>query len=148
MSATRFIVLSIALLLSSSIQASPKTEALGRCFADNTTGKDRKDLARWIFISMAAHPEIGSVAKASAKDGENAQRAAGALFTRLIADQCTKQLNAVMQSDGSDGIKIAFEHLGRMAMQELMAAPEVNASLTGFDRYIDKEKIDRAIKMK
>jgi hypothetical protein len=148
MSTTRFLALCIALLLSFSTQASPRTEALGRCLADNTTGKDRKDLARWIFIAMSAHPEIGSVAKASVKDGENAQRAAGALFTRLIADQCTKQLNSVMQSEGSDGIKIAFEHLGRMAMQELMAAPEVNASLTGFDRYIDKERIERAIKMK
>ena len=33
-------------------------EALSRCLADNTSGRDRKDLARWVFFAMAAHPEI------------------------------------------------------------------------------------------
>ena len=32
----------------------------------NTSGKDRKDLARWIFLAMAAHPEMKQHASANA----------------------------------------------------------------------------------
>ena len=43
-------------------QSTPAGDALGRCLADNTTGRGRKDLARWVFVSMAAHPEIRPLA--------------------------------------------------------------------------------------
>jgi hypothetical protein len=26
------------------------------CMADSSTGKDRKELARWIFVAMSSHP--------------------------------------------------------------------------------------------
>jgi hypothetical protein len=55
-------------------------------------------------------------------------------------------MNAVSQSEGMEGFKIAFENLGRLAMQELMSNQDVNVSLGGFTRYIDKEKVERAIK--
>jgi hypothetical protein len=41
---------------------------------------------------------------------------------------------------------MAFEHLGKMAMQELMSNQEVNAAMDGFVRYIDKEKLDKVLK--
>lgn len=144
----RLIALVAALLFNAGVQASPNTDALGRCLSNSTTGKDRKDLARWIFVGMSAHPEIGTVAKASAKDIETAQRTMGVLFTRLVADQCPREMNAVVQSDGSEGIKIAFEYLGKMAMQELMTNQEVNVAIGGFERYIDKARIDRVVKSK
>lgn len=148
MSISRFVALVVALLFVSGAQASPNSDVLGRCLSDNTTGKDRKDLARWIFVGMSAHPEIGVVARASHKDVEAAQRTMGTLFTRLVADQCSQQMNAVVQSDGTEGIKVAFEYLGRMAMQELMSNQEVNAAMGGFERYIDKVKVDRVVKSK
>src|SRR4051794_10732750 len=118
MSTARLALLVIAILFNTSVRASPNTDALARCLSDSTSGKDRKDLARWIFVGMSAHPEIGTVAKASAEDIEKAQRTMGTLFTRLIVDQCPREMNAVVQSEGSEGIKIAFEYLGKMAMQE------------------------------
>ncbi|HNI72944.1 MAG TPA: hypothetical protein PLX65_05380, partial [Accumulibacter sp.] len=101
-----------------------------------------------IYLAMSAHPEIGVLGKASPTDAENAQRTTANLFTRLIAEQCPSEMNAVMQSEGMEGAKIAFEYLGRMAMQELMTNPDVSASLSGFTRYIDKEKIERAFRPK
>lgn len=148
MSNARLAALVTALFFNVCAQASPNTDALGKCLSDNTTGKDRKDLARWIFVGMSAHPELGTVAKASPQNIEAAQRTMGSLFTRLIADQCSQQMNAVVQSDGSEGIKVAFEYLGRMAMQELMTNQEVNAAMGGFERYIDKEKVNKVVSPK
>ena len=38
--------------------ASTPIEATKTCLSDNTSGKDRKLLAKWIFLAMAAHPEF------------------------------------------------------------------------------------------
>lgn len=145
MSITRLAVLVVALLFNIGVHASPNTDALVKCLSDNTSGKDRKDLARWVFVAMAAHPEIAVVAKASPKDVEEAQRTTGVLVTRLIADQCPNQMSAVVQTDGSEGARIAFEYLGKLAMQELTSNQEVKAALGGFERYTDQEKINRVV---
>ncbi|HOL65756.1 MAG TPA: hypothetical protein PLB97_10560 [Accumulibacter sp.] len=146
MSVSRLVGCLIAVFFASAIQASPSTDALARCLSDSTSGKDRKDMARWIYLAMSAHPEIGVFGKAGPKEVEDVQRNMGVLFTRLVAEQCAPQMNAVSQSEGMEGFKIAFENLGRLAMQELMSNQDVNVSLGGFTRYIDKEKVERAIK--
>jgi hypothetical protein len=129
-------------------QASLSTDALAKCLSDNTTGKDRKDLARWVFVSMSTHPDMGSVARADAASITAAQRTVADLVTRLLADACAREAKVVVQSDGSSGMGLAFEYLGKVAMQELMSNREVNASISGFERYLDKGRIDRAIQTK
>lgn len=142
----RLVLLAIGLFFAMNIQASPNADALGRCLLDNTSGKDRKDLARWIYVAMSVHPELGSVAKARPQDIESAQRTMGALFTRLLADQCPAQVKAVAETEGGEGMKIAFEYLGKMAMQELMSNQDVSSTLSGFQRYIDKVKFEKTFK--
>lgn len=126
--------------------ASEATDALSRCLSDSTTGKDRKDLAKWIFVSMAAHPEIGPLAPTSAATTESTQRTMGALFTRLVADTCANEMRGAVKAQGPEGVKSAFEYLGKMAMQELMSNPQVTASFGGFERYVDKARLDRVLK--
>ena len=126
--------------------ASPSTDALGKCLSDSTTGKDRKDLATWVFVAMSAHPEIGPIAKASPEAIESAQRAAGTIFTRLIADACPSEMRAVVKSDGAQGLKVSFEFLGGMAMQELMSNAQVSSAFSGFERYVDKSKVEPVLK--
>lgn len=145
----RVVVVVLGLVVALSAHASPNTDALSQCLTDNTSGKDRKALARWIFVGMSAHPDVGeSIARASPKTIDLAQREMGALFTRLIGDQCSDQMKQVAREDGNSGIRIAFEQLGRMAMQELMSNSEVNAAMGGFERYLDKPKLDRVLKSK
>lgn len=147
MSTARLIIVLIGLLFAVGVQASPSTDTLAKCLLDNTTGKDRKDLAKWIFVAMSAHPEIGVIAKASPADAEAVQRTMGTLFTRLLAEQCAEPMRAVLRADGSNGVRVAFEYLGSMAMQELMTNQEVVASIGGFERFADRVKIDSALKL-
>lgn len=122
------------------------TDALGACLADSTTGKDRKDLAKWVFVGMGTHPEIQKIAKPSDADVEVIQQRMGALVTRLMADDCAKEMRTVVQQSGTEGVKVAFEYLGRFAMQELMTNQEVATSMGRFERYIDKSKVEKSIK--
>lgn len=55
---TKLVTIAFAVIITTPALAGPYTDALGSCLADNTTGKDRKELARWIFVAMSAHPEM------------------------------------------------------------------------------------------
>ena len=92
-------VLSAAVLtcLSFAATAGPATDTLGACLADNTTGKDRKDLAKWVFVSISVHPEMKGLTTATDADREQSDKTVAALLTRLITDSCLQQARAAQQ---------------------------------------------------
>jgi hypothetical protein len=125
------------------------TAALSSCVADNTSGKQRKELARWIFLAMAAHPDLKQYTSSEvASARELTDKSTAALFEILIADQCATQANAVFKEHGTPGLQVAFEALGRLAMQELMSNAELIAAMSAFERYIDSVKVNTALNKK
>lgn len=142
--------LALAAVLSASLFSTPASAAslvenASTCLADSTSGKDRKDLARWIFLAMASHPEIKSLSAATPEVADQASRAAGALFTRLLTENCATEIRALVKAEGTGAMKKAFEFLGQLAMQELMSNREVAGNLTAFERYVDVPKITQAL---
>lgn len=135
----------LAAAFASPATAGPYTDALGACLADSTTGKDRKELARWIFAAMSSHPEMRDLSALSAHGREQVFRSAGVLVTRLLSESCAQQARAAMKNEGPSSFEFAFGTLGRLAMQELMTNAEVRASVSGFERYVDRKKIDSTI---
>jgi|LakMenEpi03Aug12_release.lakeMendotaPanAssembly.Ray.scaffolds.fasta_scaffold795203_1 hypothetical protein len=129
-----------AILSPATLHASPEGEALGRCLADNTTGKDRKDLARWVFVSMAAHPEIKPLAAVPPTAADEAARDIARLFTSVLVERCPAQARSALRG-GSNGFEAAFGTLGQLAMTELMTDPDVNATLGAFERHLDRDKL-------
>lgn len=129
-----------AVLSPAALHASPEADALGRCLADNTTGKERKDLARWVFVSMAAHPEIKPLAAVPSTAADESARDIARMFTSVLVDRCPAQARAALRI-GSKGFESAFGTLGQLAMAELMTDPDVNATLGAFERYLDRGKL-------
>lgn len=125
--------------------ASPATDGLSTCFADNTTGKDRKDLARWIFLAISAHPEIRSLSAATEATRDDANKTMAALVTRLLTVNCGTQTKEVMASDGNAGVFASFRTLGEVAMRELIGNPEVTASVMGYAKYLDQKKLESVL---
>lgn len=126
-------------------QQNAEIAALGQCLGDNTTGKERKDLSKWMFLSMAAHPEIKPLAKASTAEFEQASRSTAAIFTRLIAESCVTEVRAAMKTGGSVALQMGFQVLGQLAMQELMTNTAVQGAISGFEQYVDRGKVNTAI---
>ncbi len=138
-----FVVL--LLLGAGSVSAQSTTDALSKCLAETTSGKDRKDLARWVFFAMASHPEIKQFTSPAAAAAEaNTHKVMADLFTRLLADSCLQQTQAAFKEGGAKAIEIAFQTLGQLAMQELMANPDVNASMSQFEKQLDQRKLAKA----
>ena len=125
-------------------------DALRTCVADNTTGKDRKDLAKWVFFAMAAHPEIRPYADAKVADAaDESARAMAALVTRLLTDSCVNEVKAVMSTgQGAQAVQLAFRTLGELAMQELMADKSVQDTMGSFGRYVDQAHLNQILAAK
>lgn len=121
--------------------ASPSSDALGACMADHTTGKDRKDMARWIFVTMSVHPALQDISKVSKDDINDVDMLMGAMVTKLLTEDCAPQAKKAMD-EGTESFKAAFSVVGQLAMQELMNNPGVKASLSGFTNYINKDKMN------
>jgi hypothetical protein len=132
-------------LLPFAAHAQQPVEAFSKCVAENTTGRDRKDLAKWMFVAMGAHPEMRAIASLPPSAAEDASRAFGRMFTKLVTETCPKEARAAVSAVGSSAIQAAFTVLGQLAMQELMTDPDVAAGMSLVDKYIDSEKVQATL---
>ena len=131
-----------ASLITPSAIAGPATDALSACLADNTTGKDRKEMARWVFVGMSAHPEIQSLANVTQADRDAFDQKMAVMVTKLITENCATQVKLAREKEGSNALKDAFEIIGKLAMQELMSNPNVNTAFSSFTKYVDQSKFN------
>jgi len=139
-------VLGVVALLTLGISpaASSQTDSLGVCMVDSLDGKERKLLARWIFFSIAAHPEITSYFSASEQDVESNNRFVGRLVTRLLVEDCPTQLKAATKENPL-AVQRAFELVGQVAMQEIMTNPQVKQAIANYGRYADQNRISAVL---
>jgi hypothetical protein len=137
------VALTVTLMPAVSV-AGPATDALASCVADNTTGKDRKDLAKWVFVAMSAHPEIKPLSKASDAVKESLDKNLANIATKLITQSCRTEAHLAFSTEGEKSFEFAFNALGRLAMQELTTNPAVAASFSNYVKYLDRAKFEAA----
>ena len=142
----RIIVITLATFVASLSFAQQPAQSLSQCLADSTSGRDRKDLARWVFLAMSVHPEIRQFTAASAAvAAEQSHRTAGALFTRLLTESCSSEVVAAYKQGGSQALEAAFQTLGQLAMKELMSDTGVAASMGAIEKHVDQAKLTRVL---
>ncbi len=130
-----------------SVAAQTPAESLSRCLGENTSGKERKELARWVFFAMAAHPEIKEYATASAPQAaEQSHRFMANTVMRLLTESCAPQTRAAFKEGGSMAIQIAFQTLGQLAMQELMTDRAVLGNMAAFEKHLDQNKLNQVLR--
>lgn len=122
--------------------AASATEALSKCIAESTSGKDRKELGQWFFVAMSIHPDIQPYTNVTASQRDALDQKMAALVTKLMIEDCKAETKAAAAE--ANAIEAAFGSLGRLASQELMSNPEVNASFFRYLNYIDHSRFDSA----
>ncbi|PTQ89362.1 hypothetical protein C8N29_10795 [Agitococcus lubricus] len=124
------------------VQAAPNhAEIISVCLADATSGKDRKDLSRFIFAVMAKHPAVGSIANISTTEARQIERTAGELYNRLFTQDCRQPIKAAINDRDQAAVGAGFEYLGKLAMQELMSDKGVADGFMDIVKYVDIDKI-------
>jgi hypothetical protein len=138
------LLLSAVTMLPSYTFASQEAQQLAVCLTDSLNGKERKNLAKWIYLGMSTHSIIKPFSNVTEQDIDDTNRYVGALVTRLLTEDCPKQAKAAIDVGGQGAMENAFRLVGEVAMQELMTEPSVGNALGAFDKYLDQEKFDKA----
>lgn len=118
--------------------------AFGTCLNDSMTGKERKELAKWIFFALSAHPEMESFARVSPDARTKQDKVVAALITRLLVSDCATEFRAANAAD-ANAVGSAFSLVGEAAMQELMRAPEVEAAIGSYGNHVDQNLIQSVL---
>lgn len=142
---TKFLAALALICCCSNSFAGPYLDAMTRCFSESTTGKDRVDLARWFFIAMAQHPGITELSSISQEKRDAINRTAGNVYNKLLINSCNKELRDVVQHEGEKSVRMGFEYIGRLAMQELLANPNVTGSFSEAEKHFDQKRINAII---
>ncbi|MCG6201643.1 hypothetical protein [Psychromonas antarctica] len=133
--------LSIGILSAAPVIASTPTDQLGTCLVDTLNGKERKNLAKWIFFAIGSHPEMKIFMNATSKNIQESDQYVGKLVTKILTVDCPEELYAANKSDPL-AIQKAFELVGQVAMQELMNNQKTIKAITNYSIYADQEKIN------
>ena len=136
---------SLVILTPPAVMAQSPTNALGKCMTDNTTGKDRKVMARWMFLAMSAHPENRDLSMVTEPQRIEGDKQMAALVTRLITIDCVEHAKAARAQNGQ-GMGGAFGALGEVAMMELTAHPDVAKATTSYGQFLNSAKFKEALK--
>ncbi len=130
----------LSLFGASSSFAQDSTAVFANCLVDALNGKERKEMAKWIFLSMAVHPSIQSYASIADDDRLKSNKYIGALITRLLAEECPNEL-AAAHKENPLAIQKGFELVGQVAMQEIVTNEATMVALTEYAKYADMKKI-------
>ncbi len=126
--------------------AGPATDALSKCLADSTTGKDRKDLVRWFFTSLSVHPDIQDLSNVTETARTETDKNTAALIERLITQSCREQTKNAIKTDGQGALPASFKTLGEVSAYELFANPSVNKAISAFSQHLDNAKFESVLK--
>ena len=140
----KILALAMGLLVGTPVWANSPTDIFARCMVDSLNGKERTNLAKWIFLSMAVHPEIRSSPGVNQTEVRQSDEYVGKLITRLLTSDCPTQMKKAHQSDPM-AVQKAFELVGRVAMQELMTNQNVMKALTNYAQFMDQQKINKIL---
>lgn len=135
---------SVALFLTPAVNAANATQKLGNCLIDQLNGKERKTLARWVFFSMGAHPEISEFLSVSSVERNKTDKYVGELITRLLVKDCpTETVKAVKENPRA--VEQSFQLVGEVAMQELMNNEQTMKAISNYVQYTDQKALQMMI---
>ncbi len=137
-------VLLLASAFSSSIHAGPFADELSKCLVRSTSESDKTALMRWVFAAMAAHPEVKALSNITEKQGDELNKEASGLFVELLTSRCKGETEQALKFEGTETFKRSFQVLGEVAMQGLIANPEVTRFMGGLDRHLDTRALEKA----
>lgn len=82
----------LALLGSTSAQAGPYADDLAKCLVRSTGDADKRVLVKWIFATVALHPDVADIAAVSPAQRTELTRGTARIFETLITSSCRTEV--------------------------------------------------------
>lgn len=142
----RWIAFAVAICVPTPLfAAGPYTDELSKCLVRSTTEADKTLLVRWMFATAALHPEVKSLATVTANQRTELNKKMAGLLEKLLTQTCLSEAQQAVRYEGQSTIEAGFTVLGQVAGRELFANSAVAAGLADLDKYVDKEKLQKAV---
>lgn len=132
-------------LLSTGANAGEHQEKLASCLVESTTTEDRNALVQWMFVAMSAHPLTSELAAVPEPRRKEVTARATRLFEKLMTETCGAETMDTIRYEGTESLSKAFEALGNLAMEGLMAHPGVNRAITDMAAGMDQSKFENML---
>jgi hypothetical protein len=137
------IAISLVVMSSGSAVAGPYADELAKCLVRSTTDADKNYLIKWMFASMALHPEVKSIASVTDAQRNELNKHAGKLFERLVAESCKAQTQDALRYEGPSTLEAGFQVLGQVAARGLFSDPAVAKGMSDFGKHIDNQRLEK-----
>jgi hypothetical protein len=128
---------------SSAAWAGPYGDALSTCLLSSSTPAEKTTLVRWIFATMALHPDVRNDSTVTPEQRSQLSMDVAAMFTRFVTEVCLQQTRDAIWHEGLDSVGASFNRLGQAAATDLFTDPDVAAGLAEPSKYLDEEKLSK-----
>lgn len=139
----RFIGISALVLggLAAPAQAGVLADDLSRCLVTKASDADNAALMAWMFSAISSNPKLQQFTTLDRAKRDAIAATAGAVFQRLLVQDCRKESVAALKAEGPDAMIKSFGALGQSATEQLFRSPEAQAELDSLEKGFDKEKL-------
>ena len=120
--------------------ASEASDRLGHCMVENSSPKDQAALMRWMFSALSLNPSLAAMSSLTTAQRDEVSKGAGALFNRLMLQDCRQEAVAALKADGTKAFEAAFATLGERAAEQLLSDSASSAELQKLGAYFDEAK--------
>ncbi len=131
--------------VSAGVQAGIYSDDLSRCLVESSSANDKALLVKWMFTSMALHPDVAAMSNVTEAQRDEVNKAAAQMFMRLMTETCLVQSKKAIQYEGAAAVEQGFNAFGQVAGKELFAHPNVAQALAGLQTHLDTKKLETAL---
>lgn len=131
--------------------AGPDANNLTQCLVGNTTAGDKEILTRWVFATLAKHPNLATnpnmsdLASVAQRVRSGADREMAQLVEKFIYDKCNSQLKAALKNEGPMAIQTSIRSYVEQTGREILQHPSVAGSIGGVASQMDAQKLLQAL---
>ena len=146
---SRFVTTTFVLLATASYPLQSKAgvygDSLGKCLVSTSTDQDKQQLVEWMFSAISLNPSVSSYVDLPAEKREEIDRRMAALFEKLVGETCRKEASDALKYEGANAFGAAFQLFGRVAGEQIFAAPEVSKGAEAFYKYLDSDGLQKKL---
>lgn len=117
------------------------SDDLTKCLVSSATADDKKVLVRWVFATLALHPDTAPLASVSDAQRAEFNTKTARLFERLVTENCKVQMQTAMRNEGPAALQASFRQFGEVATRELLSNPKVATGLSNTASNLDPIKL-------
>jgi hypothetical protein len=121
--------------------AGPYADDMAKCLVKSTSPADRTAFIRWLFASLALHPDVASMASVTPQQRGQINKAAGVLIQRLLLKSCRSDTQTAVKNEGPQTIQYAFQIFGQVATRQLFTDPHVADGMKALAATMDEAKL-------